>query len=250
MIYFMNYRYFVLLGVLTLSEAFTQTPPTSENKDADFRKKLSEAYTELQNSNFSKSLSLIDEAEKIKPEEPAILSFRGNVFTKQKEYSKANEIYLKLLEKIPQDSGVIYNMGEVAFLQKNYVLAREKFNQSLELSKSTAKDQATKLPFGEATIDFLNYKIFFTYLLEDNLTEAQSIQKQFDAYSVSPAYYFANACIEFHKKNPLEGMKWIASASSIYNPMLLSIFADSLLEKGWVKPGKNPGEITIDQIKN
>lgn len=244
----MRFSYLLLFwGLSLVSMLLAETPKAPEASDESFKKKVFEIIQETQKGDHTKATALLSEAEKMKPNDKTILSLRANIYVKQKNYDKALETYQTLLTQAPEELGVIYNLGEVLFLQSKYTEALEKFSQALEKAKATPKDQQSKLPFGETTIEFIQFKQFFIHTLENNLDASKKIQSQFDAYSTAPAYYFANAVEELSKKNNLEGLKWIASAASIYNPQLMMLFSDSLLEKGWVKQGKNPGEITIDQ---
>ncbi len=225
---------FLIFSLLTLFGVFAlqaQTPkPLS-----DYERIMQEASTELQKNNFSKSISLTDEAEKLSPNDKRTHNFRGAAYTKQRDFPKAVESFTKALAVDPQYFGAAFNLGEIEFLQKHYPECRTRFQKLLVTAQATPKEETHKLPFGMATVDLLKYKIYLSYLLENNDSEAKTQLARFDWAGETPAYYYANAAWEFQHQNPTKGLEWIQSSASIFNLPLNELFADSCFELGWIK---------------
>ncbi len=223
--------------------ASAEEPTTAE---APFFKKLMEANQEIQKQNYTKALSLIDEAEKIKPNTTEASTLKASVFLYQKEYAKAHEIFLKNAALLPENIGAQYNLAESEFVQGIYPASREKLNKLLEIVKTTPKEKLNTLPWGDATADFFSYKIYLSYLFEGNPSEGKKMLDQFDPYSLTPIYYFGCSAMEFSNKNNIKGLEWIGSAAKIYNPKLIELFSNAFFDKGWIRKGAKPGDITTD----
>lgn len=239
--------HFLLLCLLSFfCIGVTETAVPTPTTDASFYKKLGEANQEIVKQNYSKAASLLDEAEKIKPNMIESSNLRGSLYLQQKDYSKAYEIFLKNATLAPDNIGAQYNLAEAEFVQKTYPASRDRLTKLIEIVKATPKEKINTLPFGEITVDFFNYKIYLTYLFEDNSSEAKKMLDKFDPYSLSPIYYFGCSAMEFYNKNNLKGLEWIGSAAKIYNAQLIALFSDSLFEHGWIRKGAKPGEISTD----
>jgi tetratricopeptide (TPR) repeat protein len=237
---------FYLHLFLLLSFAYAQQNPEKSSTELLFEKKMTEAITELHKQNFSKALSIAEEAEKINPENPSATNLKGRVYIEQKDYPKALELFTKLATQSPDNIGAQYNLAETIFTQGKHAEAREKFSKILETVKATPKDQGNKLPFGVITQDFLTYKIYLSYVFENNLVEGKKQLDKFDPYADSPLYYFGCAAMEFANGKNLKALEWIGSASKIYNPTLLELFSNAFFDKGWIRRGAKPGEIATD----
>ncbi|MES2308841.1 MAG: tetratricopeptide repeat protein [Verrucomicrobiota bacterium] len=232
--------------LLLLSFVHSESVPEKTSTDTIYEKKITEAISELGKQNFSKALSLAEEAEKLKPDNSSAANLKGRIYIEQKDFPKALEIFTKLATQSPDNIGAQYNLAEAIFAQGKLSEAREKFSKVLETVKALPKDQENKLPFGPITQDFLTYKIYLTYVFEENLVEAKKQLDKFDPYATSPLYYFGCAAMEFANKNNLKAMEWIGSASKIYDPSLLELFSNAFFDKGWIRRGSKPGEIATD----
>ncbi len=233
------------LGLLSLL-LLAQEPTPAPSPDLPFYKKLGEANKEANEKNFTKALALLEEAEKLKPNTSEASSIKGSIYLGQKEFEKAHEIFLKNATLLPDNIGAQYNLAEAEFVQGALPASREKLSKLLEIVKATPKDKTNTLPWGDATADFFTYKIYLTYIFEGNLTEGKKMLDKFDPYAITPLYYFGCSAMEFGNKNNIKALEWIGSAAKIYNPLLIELFSNAMFDKGWIRKGAKPGDITTD----
>ena len=83
--------------------------------------------------------------------------------------------------------------------------------------------------------ELIQYKIFLTYLLEGNLTQAKTLLDKFDFTGNTPAYYYAQAAWFYNQKDVPQAESYIASAIQIFPPQSNNLFAESLMDAGWLK---------------
>ncbi len=231
---------------LLLLLVVAQEPAPAPSPDLPFYKKLAEANKATIEKNFTKALALLEEAEKLKPNTVEASSLKGSIYLGQKEFEKAHEIFLKNATLLPDNIGAQYNLAESEFVKGDLSAAREKLSKLLEIVKATPKDKMNTLPWGDATADFFTYKIYLTYIFEGNLIEGKKMLDKFDPYAITPLYYFGCSAMEFGNKNNIKALEWIGSAAKIYNPLLIDLFSNAMFDKGWIRKGAKPGEITTD----
>jgi tetratricopeptide (TPR) repeat protein len=194
-----------------------------EKVNPELVRKFREAAAAMEKKDYATAHARLDDADKLAGANTSILStlanMRGAVYVKQKDWAKAEEAFGKSVQFDSRNFGPRYNLGEIMFMQKKYPEARQRFQ---------------KLASEEPKNDLVRYKVFLTYLAENNMTEARKLLDSFDFYGDLPAYYFAHAAWEFKNNNPKEGRSWILSAQKIYPVFKNALFADSLSELGLI----------------
>lgn len=162
------------------------------------------------------ALELSDEA---KPNQASNANLRGAIFTRKRDWAKAEEAFRLALKLQPDLPMAQFNLGEVLFLNNKYTEARGNFQIFLNSQPSN---------------DLGLYKIYLCDLLGGNASKADSFLNSLKPNPSSPLYYFAKAAEAFHKQDKVGATEFVASAYRIYPPDANSTFADSLVEKGFL----------------
>ncbi len=198
-----------------------ETAATAEEVlSPEYMRLLQEAGVEFQQENFDAVLSKLDQMDSIRLDTPVALNLRGAVFTEKKEFDTAKGFFEKALAEEPEYFAPLFNLGEILFLQKKYAESRKHFESMLE-----------KAP----TEELLKYKIFMTYLMDDDSENAKIWRDKIQFPSNTPAYYFAQAAWEFKQDNEPEAVSWIESSMRIFGPQNNDFFLRSLLDVGFIK---------------
>src|SRR5204862_6607097 len=121
---------------------------------------------------------------------------------------------------------VRFNVAEIAFLKKDWVEARKRFQDLLSNNISDLQGEAAQL---------IQYKILLTYLLEGKENMVDSILAKFELSPETPAVHYANAAIALQHNNAKEAKDWMAAAEKSFSPQLNKLFAESLYEVGWLQ---------------
>ncbi|MEM1058019.1 MAG: tetratricopeptide repeat protein [Verrucomicrobiota bacterium] len=178
------------------------------------------AYRFFLNEKYAEALQKLDELNQLAPENSSVVNLIGAIKTKQGKYDEAVTAFQKAAEFAPDDFRPRFNIAEVAFLQKDYGKARAGFEKLLE---------------EDPTNELAAYKVYLTYLLEDNDAMANLSMKSFDEFSDWPTYYFANAAKAFDAGRVDEGQDWIISARKIYPGNRNALYAETMLDLGWIE---------------
>gem|GEM_PF-682776 len=181
-------------------------------------------------NDLDAALELLAVAEEAKPAQANTANLRGALFTRKRDWPKAQAAFEEALKLQPDLPMAQFNLGEVLFLNKKYPEARERFQIFVN---SQPKN------------DLGLYKIFLCDLLGKNQAKAQSFLNSLQPDPNSPVYYFAKAAEAFVKQDQAAAMEFVGSAYRIYPPEANATFADSLVEKGYLT-GEEAGKIPED----
>jgi tetratricopeptide (TPR) repeat protein len=204
-------------------------PALLDNLSPDDRRALGDAVngalTAYNQENYDSALAQLDPADKISPKNPGLLNLRGAILMRQQKWDLAAAQFNAALGIDSKYFPAKFNLGEIPYMQKKYPEARAIYQKILDDNPKN---------------ELLMYKIFMTYLMENNLDQAQTWMSKFDAFGDSPAYYFSQAAWNYYKKQNEEAESYVASSANIYPPAANIIFAESLVEAGWLKRPKPP----------
>ena len=204
-------------------EVSVPKPMTEEALPTDPEERYRAAYVRAAQS-FSRNdldgaLAALDLSDKDKPNQASNANIRGAIFTRKRDWAKAEEAFrlaLKLQADLPMAQ---FNLGEVLFLNNKYPEAREKFQIFINSQPNN---------------DLGLYKIYLCDLLGGNTSKAGSFLDSLKPSPNSPIYYFSKAAEAFHKGDKVAATEFVTSAYRIYPPDANSTFADSLVEKGYL----------------
>ncbi len=213
--------------------ASTSNPSNDKSKpESEPARLYREAVIELEKKNYTGSLSKIDEAEKLTPNDSNLENLRGAVYTHQRDFPKAIEAFTKAVDFNKSSFSARFNLCEVLFLDKMYPEAESHFQ---ELYKDNPKNE------------LVLYKLFLCDLAQDKRDDAKKILTGLSFGDDFPTYYYAHAAWEFKNNNSKEAYGWIGSANNIYPPQLNALYSDSLVELGWI-PREGPQTQVISAV--
>ena len=200
--------------------------------------RFEQAQQALQQRDLDSARKFVDEADQADPNQPPILTLRGEILMEQKDFDQAEAAFKKAAKIDPKFREAQYNLAQIPFKKKDYAKARERFENLFSQTPGGDKNQASQM---------IKFKIFMTLLLEGKDSRAQKMMEQFQFTGDTPALYYAQAAWEFKHNNPNKANDWIASAKKIYSSSLNSVFADSFYDLGWLQSpamGSTPGPAT------
>ena len=170
-------------------------------------------------NDLENAIKFLEMAEQAKPEQANTANLRGAIYTRQRDWPKAQAAFEQALKLQPDLPMAQFNLGEVLFLNQKYAEARERFQTFLN---SQPKN------------DLGLYKIYLCDLLGGNPAKAQDFLQSLEPNPSSPIYYFAKAAEAFVKGDKATATQFVESAYRIYPADANATFADSLVEKGYL----------------
>src|SRR5881409_1817475 len=198
----------------------------TEKTKAFARSKFEQSQQAFRQRDFATALKLVDEADKVDPNQPATLNLRGEILMQQGQFDDAEAAFKKAAKLDPKLREAQYNLAQIPFKKKEYAKARDRFETLYKRTPGGDKNQAAEL---------IKFKIYMTLLLEGKESRAHAMMDEFQFTGDTPALYYAQAAWEFQHKNPEKAADWTASANKIYSSALNSVFADAFYDVGWIQ---------------
>ena len=198
------------------ASSFDKLPTDPEEKYKVTYVRAAQAFSRNDLENAIQFLNLAEEA---KPAQANTANLRGAIYTRQRDWPKAQAAFEEALKLQPDLPMAQFNLGEVLFLNQKYPEARERFQIFVN---SQPKN------------DLGLYKIYLCDLLGGNQAKAEDFLNSLEPSPNSPLYYFAKAAEAFVKEDKAAAMEFVGSAYRIYPPDANATFADSLVEKGYL----------------
>jgi tetratricopeptide (TPR) repeat protein len=212
----------LFVGVAGLSaQDAAKAPEVSEQ----YRKLYEQAVQQFQRNDMKGALATLDKAEKAQADIPQGYNLRGAIQVKLKNFDEARKAFEKSIAINPKMTMSLFNLGETEFLAKNYTQAKARFKTFL--------DQA-------GPNDLADYKVFLCNLLSGNDAEAKKMMDSFAPSPNTPVSYFCKAAWDFKKGDKEGAVQYLQSAFSIYPSGQNMLFADSMIELGWISSGDVP----------
>jgi len=193
--------------------------PSKAELDAMYDK----AFRAYNANNFPEALKQLDAIDARQPGLAESQNLRGVIMMRQGMYAKAEAALTEALHIDPKFWKARYNLAEIAFRERDWAQARERFQGLLSGDASELQGKATPL---------IQFKILLTYLLENKENMVDSLLAKLELSSNTPAVHYANAAIALHQNKPEKAKEWIARAEKNFSPQLNSLFAESLYEVG------------------
>src|SRR5947199_296989 len=198
---------------------------------AELETMYDKAFRAFDSSNFPEALKQLDAIDTRQPDLAESQNLRGVIYMRQGIYDKAEAALREALRIDPKFWNARFNLAEIPFLRKDWVEARNRFQELLSSNASELQGEATQL---------IQYKILLTYLLEGKENMVDSILAKFELSPDTPAVHYANAAIALQQNKTKEAKDWMAQAEKNFSPQLNKLFAESLFEVGWLQ--KQPGQ--------
>jgi tetratricopeptide (TPR) repeat protein len=209
-----------ILGRLAAAAQDSAPPVPSSQPSAEFAGVYQKAQASFMQGNYDASLKLVESAIKAGPDQAIAYNLKGAILAKKQDYAGSKAMFEKTGSLIPNAWEPKFNIFELLFLQKKYSDARAGYQ---ELLKTHPKEGS------------LIFRVFMSYLMEGNSTEAKKILDAMDPYGSDASYYMAQSVWFYKQGNTAEGNSWVASAQKIYSPVQLFYYFDCLMDEGWVK---------------
>lgn len=185
---------------------------------------VSEAMKSFQARDFVGALAYANRADELVPPTVWTLNVRGAVAIEQLNFEEGRKLCMEALKMEPGFFPAKFNLCEIPFLQKNYAEARRGWN---ELFKA--------IPPEDPTAELLIYRIFLTYLLEEDKTHAKEWLEKIPFPSQTPAYQYAHAAWERQAGNLDKWKEWLESAEFIWPLVKRANFLDVLVQLKWIE---------------
>ena len=198
----------------------------TEKTKAFARSKFEQSQQAFRQRDFATALKLVDEAEKVYPNQPATLNLRGEILMQQVKFDDAEVAFKKAAKLDPKLRDAQYNLAQIPFKKKEYAKARDRFETLYKRIPGGDKNQAAAL---------LKFKIYMTLLMEGKESRAHSMMEEFQFTGDTPALYYAQAGWEYKHNNAQKAEEWTNSANKIYSPALNGVFADAFYDVGWLQ---------------
>lgn len=186
---------------------------------------LDEVAVAYRSQKYDDAFKKIDEAAAVDPTDYRLFIWRGVIYTGLRQWDKAITAFEDLNHRYPKMFAARFNLGEVHFLEGKYDVGRSYFEGLLQ------EDSKNELVL---------YKIFLCHLQANHTTEAKAILDKLEFTSSTPIYYYANAAWSFKKGDMKAGNDWVQSGRGIYSEHDNEVFADSLIELGWLPRAQLP----------
>jgi tetratricopeptide (TPR) repeat protein len=220
--------------VLPAQSAAGGTPSVEES----YATQIQQSLFLLQGGKYDEALKALDQADALFPNRPVSLNTRGAILLRQKDFVKAGEYFNKASEADPKDFAPRFNLGELEFVRKEYMAARNLFSALLVLME---KEDHPLRPLNNdqvLTRELLKFKIFLSYLMENNAkeVEARLDRKLYDPSYPTFALVQAGKCL--HKNDKDGAAFWLQSAGRIHPQQVLALYLDSFIEMGWITPAQ------------
>ena len=184
-----------------------------------------QGFIAYQAGDYSQALNLLDQADRLKPDQSDTWNLRGMVFLRQKAYEKAQVAFARAVALDPNLWAAQFNLAETAFQQKDYVHSRKDFDNLLAQTDRFKDSHRWEL---------VQYKAFLSCLLGGNAAEAsRKLAKLPTTGGTTPAHLYAEAALNYQNKKTAEAQKLVASAQTAFPSTVNDLFADSLVQAGW-----------------
>jgi tetratricopeptide (TPR) repeat protein len=198
----------------------------TEKTKALARSKFEQSQQAFRQRDFATALKLVDEADKVDPNQPATLNLRGEILMQQGQFDDAETAFKKAAKLDPKMRDAQYNLAQIPFKKKEYAKARDRFETLYKRIPGGEKNQAAEL---------IKFKIYMTLLMEGKESRAHSMMEEFQFTGDTPALYYAQAAWEYKHNNSQKAEDWTNSANKIYSPALNNVFADAFYDVGWLQ---------------
>jgi tetratricopeptide (TPR) repeat protein len=171
--------------------------------------------------DLDKALEKVNTLEKHFPGDPNVANLKGAIHADRKEFDLARKWYEIALERDKESFAAMYNLADIPFLQGDYKRSRKEF---------------IKLAVAYPKIEISQYRVVLGYLLTNQIEKAQGwLDDKMTFPSNTAAYYYANFCIQYAKKNYKEAQKFLNGAESVFGMVACYNFAQPLEAIGWIK---------------
>src|SRR5437763_1409264 len=185
----MKIRKIAAIAVLVLSSFAANNVAPSK---AELESMYDKAFREFDANNFPEALKQLDAIDARQPDLAESQNLRGVIFMRQGIYDKAEAALHEALRIDSKFWNARFNLAEIPFLKRDWIEARNRFQDLLSNNISDLQGEAAQL---------IQYKILLTYLLEGEENMVDSILAKFELSTETPAVHYAKDAITLQRNN-------------------------------------------------
>ena len=203
-------------------KAFMNLPEDVRN---DYVQKANKAKNLFNQKRLFDTLELIGELDSIYKGHPGITNLKGSCYVELRAFDKAHAVFSNTLKEFPNDSSILFNLAELAFVQHQWQSAHDQFSNIIEKFPNTVKDY----------IRISEFKLLICNLKLNKIKEAEALRDRYDDWDDSPYFYMTKAAYHFHHDNKEAAQKELKTANIIWsNKAALTPWIDTLQEAGYM----------------
>ena len=213
----------MIARALCLLIALAMTSVLAHGQDA-FSQTMTEAQRLHSQNKFDEALKRLDAADALKPNHPAVLQGRGNVYMGMHLYDKARESFLKADAAQPGSFGTQFALSELDYVQGNYQAAGASFSKLLSAQAKMPDDDR----------QFIQFKVLMCDLKSNQVAQANTRLPMFAFPDTSPAHYFSKIAFAMQKSDQAEAKSWLDKATVDLKGQPLDRYIDAMVEAKWL----------------
>lgn len=216
--------------------AFSNLP---EETRIAFVKQKNDAGILFQNKRVFEALEATRELIAIFPDDPQVINLRGACYVELRDFPKAMEQF-KLSKDITGPSiNVLFNMGEVAFVSRDWKESLVIFNQALKLAPANALQMKRLVEF-KIMLSHIGTSEDSKLSAEVRKSHAEKVKTMaalYDYRDDSPYYYYANSALQYSLDDKEKGLKFLNKGRRVYSGSTQTIasWEDTMTEFGYIK---------------
>jgi tetratricopeptide (TPR) repeat protein len=199
-----------------------------EDRRKEFGSHLGRARELFNQTRIFEAIEELRAAKEIFPDSPDVENLLGACQVEFRAFNKALGHFTRASELAPQSVSVMFNLGEVHFVSKNWEEAERYFERAL----------AEVDPEGDQRdLYFLSeFKLMLCMIKGGEIEEARKFVDKYDFMVDTPFPYYAEAAIAYHDGREIDAERALARAVRVYRSReALSPWHDTLMEFGYIK---------------
>lgn len=216
--------------------AFSNLP---EEKRVAFLTKRNQAGILFQNKRIFEALEATRELNAIFPDDPQVINLRGACYVELRDFPKAMEQFTLSKDITGPSFNVIFNMGEVAFVSRDWKKSLEIFNQAIELAPANALQMKRLVEF-KVLLSHIGMSEDSKLSDAERKTHTEKVKAMtalYDYRDDSPYYYYANSALQYSLGDKEQGLQFLNKGRRVYSgsAQVIASWEDTMTEFGYIK---------------
>lgn len=199
-----------------------------EKKRAEFLQHFKKSTQLFQQTRIFECIEELNEASEIFKNSPEIYNLLGACQVEFRAFDRALAYFKKALAITPDNVSVLFNIGEVQFVTKQWEQAASSFEEIL----ATMGDDEAQMQ----TQRLVEFKLMLCNIKLGKVEEAKQMADKYDYFDDSPYPYYAKAALAYLDDDELAAETEIARAARIFGSSgMITPWQDTLMEFGYIK---------------
>jgi tetratricopeptide (TPR) repeat protein len=201
-----------------------------QEKRDEFQKKIAEAQRLFSQKRVFETIDKANEAAAIFKNSPDLLNLQGACQVEFRNFDRAMEFFKEADKLAPNQPAIVFNMAELNFVTKEWEAAETNLAKVVELSGKSPDPSQLQLS------RLVEFKLLLCKLKLGKKDEAAKLATKYDYLDDSPYPYYAEAAMHFDAGRDVEAEAAMARGGRIFqHPALLSPWQDTMIEFGYIK---------------